>query len=103
MPIFSAARAAALQNNIVHRSTLRRLGALRGLRPEQAETCDDLSAAHGILLAEILNQQLRDMDSGVAVSNGVAPSELDSVETEKLKWALGRVPQVAALLGVPAL
>ena len=103
MPIFSAARAAALQHRIVHRSTLRRLGALRELRPDQAQTCDDLIAAHGILLAEILDQQLRDMDSGVAPSNRVAPSELESVATEKLKWALGRVPQVAALLGVPTL
>ena len=102
MPIFSAARAAALQHGIVHRSTLHRLGALRKLRPEQAATCDDLADAHGILLAEVLKQQLRDMDSGVALSNSVAPSELGSVATEKLKWALGRVPQVAALLGVPA-
>ena len=102
MPIFSAARAAALEHGILHRSTLRRLSALKERRPEIAQTCDDLAAAHGIILGAILNQQLQDIDLGIPLSNRVAPSGLGPVETQQLKWAVGRVPQIAAALGVPA-
>lgn len=101
MPIFSAARTAALEHGFKHRSTLRRLQDLKELRPEIAEICDDLASAHGIILEAILNQQLRDIDLGIPLSNHVAPADLNSSETQQLKWALGRVPQVEALLGVP--
>lgn len=103
MPIFSAARAAALEEGIRHRSTLRRLNKLKELRPQIAEICDDLSSAHGIILEAILNQQLRDIDNGIPLSNFVKPSDMSSAETQQLKWALNRVFQVSALLGVPSM
>ncbi len=102
MPIFSAARAVALEHGIQHRSTLRRLNALTELRPEFADTCHDLLSAHSVILGAILNQQLRDIDRGIPLSNSAAPADLDRIETQQLKWALGRVPQVTAVLGVPA-
>lgn len=101
MPIFSAARAVALEHAIPHRSTLRRLTEFKSCRTEMAEVCDDLAAAHGIILGTILKQQLRDIEQGISLSNRVSPSHLNPLETQQLKWALGRVPQITALLGVP--
>ncbi|MCY3879690.1 MAG: DUF294 nucleotidyltransferase-like domain-containing protein [Rhodobacteraceae bacterium] len=103
MPIFSAARTAALETGISHRSTLRRLRALKRIQPDRAAACDDLEAAHGILMSAILTQQLRDLDAGIKLSSRIVPADLDRLETEQIKWALARVPQVATLLGVPSL
>ena len=103
MPIFSAARTVALRHGIEPNSTLHRLRAAKAIQPEHAETCDDLIAAQGILLSAILNQQIRDLDSGVSLSNRVKPSELDAMETNQLKWALGRVYEIATILGVPTI
>lgn len=103
LPIFSAARAIALEHGISRRSTWRRLTTFKAQRPDMAEICDDLAAAHGVILGTILNQQLRDIDQGLPLSSRIDPSDLNPLETQQLKWALGRVPQVTALLGVPAL
>ncbi|MCY4195887.1 MAG: DUF294 nucleotidyltransferase-like domain-containing protein [Rhodobacteraceae bacterium] len=102
MPIFSAARAVALEHGINHRSTYRRLSEFKEMHPEFAQTCDDLSLAHGTMLGVILNQQLRDFDNGIPLSSRIIPGDLDPLETQQLKWSLGRVPQVTALLGVPS-
>lgn len=101
MPIFSAARAVALEYGIPHRSTLRRLTEFKSCRSEIAGVCDDLTTAHGIILGTILKQQLHDIEHGIPLSNRVSPSHLSRLETQQLKWALGRVPQVTTLLGVP--
>ena len=104
MPIFSAARVVALMHGVEARTT-----------PEAARCCTRTgdgcrketstisSRRTRILLNLILGQQFRDIDAGVALSNKVAPSELNGFEKQELKWALNQVPLVSNLLGVPVL
>ena len=103
MPIFSAARVVALMHGVEARTTPKRLAAARGLETVSERDVDNLVEAHRILLNLILGQQLRDIDAGVALSNKVAPSELNGFEKQELKWALDQVPLVSNLLGVPVL
>ena len=103
MPIFSAARVAALRHGINERSTPARLREALNKGVASERTIDNLIDAHGILLDQILRQQLRDIAAGVALSNSVAPSELDGSEQQQLKWALEQVPSVIDVLGTPVL
>ncbi|MCY3830170.1 MAG: DUF294 nucleotidyltransferase-like domain-containing protein [Rhodospirillaceae bacterium] len=103
MPIFSAARVIALMHGVEARTTPKRLAAARGLETVSEKDIDDLVEAHRILLKLILGQQLRDIDAGVALSNKVAPSELNGFEKQEMKWALEQVSLVSNLLGIPAL
>lgn len=101
LAIISAARVVALAHGFGASATPERLRAARGLATVSDRTIDSLIAAHGILLDSILRQQLRDIDRGLALTNSVAPAELDGHEKQELKWALDQVPRVADLLGTP--
>ena len=103
MPIFSAARVIALKHGIEARTTPKRLRAARQLETAPDGTVDNLVEAHRILLNLILEQQLRDIDHGVAHSNRVDPSELTGFEKQEMRWALEQAHLVADLLGTPAL
>ena len=102
MPIFSAARVAALRNGLPERSTRERLEALKSLDTVAPETIGNLLEAHRVLLGLVLGQQLRDIDEGLPLSNRVAPRELDDFDRQQLHWALEQVPSVRDLLGTPA-
>jgi len=101
MPIFSAARVVALTHGVTARSTPERLEALRALDVVDVSLAGKLIEAHKFLLGAILGQQLRDLHAGVAVSNRVAPSEMDAHDRQQLVWALGQVDNVRTLLGTP--
>jgi CBS domain-containing protein len=101
MPIFSAARVSALRHGHTERATADRLIALKSLDIISPHVIDDLIESHRIGFDLILRQQLRDLERGIRLSNGVAPSELNRHEKEQLTWALGRVPAVADVLGTP--
>lgn len=103
MPVFSAARVAALTHGITSRSTPERLEALRDLEAVDAALAGRLIEAHRILLGAILGQQLRDLPAGIALSNKVAPGEMTAYDRQQLTWALGEVGGVRDLLGTPAL
>ncbi len=103
MPIFSTARVVALMHGVDARTTPKRLAAARALETVPEKTVDNLVEAHRILLGLILDQQLRDIDRGLKLSNKVDPAELGGFERQEMKWALEQVPMVADLLGVPAL
>ncbi len=104
MPIFSAARALAIQEGIRARSTRKRLEAsmqaLAGNR-SMREVHENLLEVHRVVLAAIVGQQLRDMSRGVPPSNLVAPAEMTPPARQRLKWALSRVDYVSNLLDVP--
>ncbi|MGF1631242.1 MAG: DUF294 nucleotidyltransferase-like domain-containing protein [Kiloniellaceae bacterium] len=101
MPIFSAARVAALTHGIAARSTPERLEAVRALDVFDPALIGRLIEAHRILLGAILRQQLRDIQAGVALSNRVAPGETEPYERQQLTWALGQIDSVRTLLGTP--
>ena len=101
MPIFSAARVAALRHRIAARSTPERIAALRPLSVASDRTLDDLVAAHRLLLDLVLRQQLADLAAGVPLSNRVAPAALDDYGRQQLRWALDQVPRIADVLGTP--
>ena len=102
MPIFSAARVLALKLGSRKRSTPARLR-----EAIEAEICPphaarDLIEAHRILLGLVLEQQLRDIERGIAPSNKVAVNELNRYQRDEMRWALERVQAVPSILGVPA-
>jgi CBS domain-containing protein len=101
MPIFSAARVLALQHGVTARATPERLAAVRGKGDAGAGLVDRLTDAHRILLGAILEQQLRDLEAGVKLSNRVAPHDLSAAERDRLHWALEQVSLVANVLGDP--
>ncbi len=103
MPIFSTARVVALREGVAARTTPKRLAAARGAATVADETLDNLVEAHRILLTLILDQQLRDIEDGVALSNRADPSALDGFRRQEMKWALEQVPLVANLLGTPTM
>lgn len=101
MPVFSAARAAALQHGVAARSTKGRLESLRKLNAAPGRAIDRLLVTHEVLLETILKQQLRDIVAGVAPSSRVAPRQLDRAGQRRLKWALNQLDSVKDVLGVP--
>jgi len=101
MPIFAAARIAALTHGIAARSTPERLEAVREKELFDGGLIGRLIEAHKILLGTILHQQLRDLPLGVPLSNKVAPSEMESHARQELTWALGQIDSVRTLLGTP--
>ena len=64
-------------------------------------TLENLTEAHHIILATILEQQLLDLEAGIPLSNRVAPNALSSSLRDQLSWALDQVPNVSNLLGDP--
>jgi len=101
MPIFAAARVAALARRIAVRSTPERLAALRGQEGIAGSSIDGLIEAHKLLMGFILGQQIRDIDRGISAGNRVASKELNETEQDQLRWALQHVKLVEDLLGGP--
>ena len=104
LPVFSAARVLAIQEGIRVRSTRGRLeSALETLASDDPvrEVHQNLLEVHRIVLAAILDQQVRDMSRGVPPSNRVAPAEMTAPARQRLRWALERVDYVTNLLGDP--
>jgi len=101
LPIFSAARVAALTHDVVARSTPERLEGVRALEVFDSGLIGRLIEAHKILLGAILGQQLRDIPAGIALSNRVAPGEMEPYQRQQLTWALAQVDSVRSLLGTP--
>lgn len=103
LPIFSAARVLAIQSELPQRSTPERLEAARDRIDLPRKIIDNLIDAHRILLGAILDQQLRDIDAGVSISNKVAPETLSSKQRDELKWALEQLGSISDLVGNPVL
>ncbi len=102
MPIFSAARVLALRHGVAPRSTPARLEAVKEKDIPGAKFIDRVLDAHRILLNAILRQQLRDLETGVPLSNKVALADLAAHENQELKWALEQCSVITDLMGAPA-
>ncbi len=101
MPLFSTARTLAIKHGIRLHSTPARFAAVGAKVGKMQATLENLSEAHHIILATILEQQLLDIEAGVPLSNRVAPNALSSSLRDQLSWALEQVPNVSNLLGDP--
>ena len=101
MPIFSTARVAALRHGITDRSTVARLQAVSSLDKRVENVAADLLESHRIFMDAILKQQFRDLESGLHLTNSIAPAELTHFERKQVKWALRCVPSIADILGTP--
>ncbi len=101
MPLFSAARVLALKHGITAHSTLDRLQAAKAESETLQTKLDNLIEAHRVLLRQILCQQLRDIDRGIALSNKINPAEISNLEKQELKWALQRIPSIHEVLDTP--
>jgi CBS domain-containing protein len=97
-PVVTAARALAIRHDIRRRSTE---GRLEGLVERGIGNDDEIAGllkAHGLFLALMLEQQGRDLETGIAVSNKVAPAELSRARQAELKSALKAVQTVPDLV-----
>ncbi len=101
MPIVSTARVLSLQLGLAARSTAERLAEAKAHDIAGAHLIDGLIEAHRIMLGAILRQQLRDIETGIPLSNKVELAALDSHEKQELGWALERSPGINDLLGTP--
>jgi DNA polymerase-3 subunit epsilon/CBS domain-containing protein len=97
-PIVAAARALAIRHDIRRRSTKRRLGGLveRGLG--NAEEIVALAGAHRLFMEVMLEQQARDLETGIAVSNAVRIDAMSRARQARLKSALKAVEIVPDLV-----
>lgn len=97
-PVVTAARALAVRHGIRRRSTKRRLGGLveRGLG--NAEEIVALAAAHRLFMELMLDQQARDLETGIPVSNAVNIDAMSRARRARLKSALRAVETVPDLV-----
>lgn len=91
MPIFSAARALAIQHGIRARSTPDRLRELLRVGIGSENDVDALIEAHRIIIGAMLGQQLVDSEVGVPLSPRVQIKRLDTQQKDDLKAALKNV------------
>jgi CBS domain-containing protein len=98
MPIFTAARVLALRHGVPARSTVDRLRGIEAKGIGSTTIVDRIMAAHGVILATILGQQLRDAAAGVPLSPRVVASSLSKAERGALSSALGHVAEATGLV-----
>ncbi len=98
LPIFTGARMLAIRNRKRAMSTPDRLSALKASEHYSTTDLDKLDTAHRTLLSAMLNQQLADIDAGIAPSSRVAPKSLPKPIQGEIKTALGDVPIMNGLV-----
>ncbi len=91
LPIFTAARVLAIRHGDRARSTADRLRAFAGHHPAEAERIERLIAAHGVILDEILDQQLADTVNGIPPTPRVEIKRLSPARRDGLRDAVSRV------------
>ncbi|MCP4874532.1 MAG: CBS domain-containing protein [Gammaproteobacteria bacterium] len=101
MSLFSTARVLSIKHGIRKRATPARFKALAKKIGKMLTTMENLREAHRIIFQIILDQQLRDLEAGIPLSNRVAPASLTSLQRDQLSWALEQVPNASNLLGDP--
>jgi DNA polymerase-3 subunit epsilon/CBS domain-containing protein len=86
--IVAAARLLAIRYRVLEHSTRARLEGVKAEQPRAERDLDAMIAAHGVLLAAVLDQQLVDIAAGTPPSNRVEPRRLGGIELKRLKDAL---------------
>jgi len=93
-PIVTAARTLAIRHDIRRRSTSDRLEGLIERDLGNAEEIAGLVSAHRVFVGLMLDQQSRDLETGIAVSNKVATGALSHASLASLKASLKAVQTV---------
>jgi signal-transduction protein with cAMP-binding, CBS, and nucleotidyltransferase domain len=97
-PLVSGARVLALELGITTTSTLGRWRAAHAAQLVSEHDLIRIEDAFTLILDLILEQQLTDLDSGIAPSANVATGRLHMLEKHRLKQALQMVDQVDLLV-----
>ncbi len=92
--IVAAARLLAIRFHVTEHTTRARLESVKAMKVGAARDLEGLVHTHGILLQNILEQQLVDISSGRPPSNSVEIRRLEKSGQEKLKQALGNLSSV---------
>ena len=96
LPLVSLARALALSGGSSARATPDRLSQVVERDRLGRADVDGLTELHRILMTVLLQQQLRDLNDGVKLSNRVTASSLSKTETARVQDGLKRL---AAIIG----
>jgi DNA polymerase-3 subunit epsilon/CBS domain-containing protein len=92
--IVAAARVLAIRFGVLEHSTRARLEGVKAKKPRAEHDLDAMVAAHGVLLAAVLDQQLVDIAAGIPPSNKVDPRRLGAAAQGRLKDALQSLKHV---------
>jgi DNA polymerase-3 subunit epsilon/CBS domain-containing protein len=98
LPIVASTRALAMRYGIEERSTQERLSRLLEMKRGGEADLAAIMAAHKVVLAAILRQQIRDLHAGVPPSNRVEVARLTKREQKELRNALKVVPRLDDLV-----
>jgi len=96
--IVTTARVLAIDHHLLERSTPARLAAIAGLERGGGHDLEELARAQGVFLDLILEQQLRDVESGRPPSNKVMVKRLTFQQADSLRTALGAVRHLDTLV-----
>jgi signal-transduction protein with cAMP-binding, CBS, and nucleotidyltransferase domain len=94
LPLVSAARVMALHDGSTALDTRGRLQAAAGAGHLSRDDEAHLQDTHELLLRVVLEQQIADIEAGVAPSARVLVARLDGLTRRRLKEALRRIAQV---------
>jgi DNA polymerase-3 subunit epsilon/CBS domain-containing protein len=98
LPIVAGARAVALRHGVEARGTAVRLIEASARAGRSATDAALLAEIHGFLMGLVLDQQIVDIEAGIAPSNRVVLRALPSPEADRLRDALGRVDLIGGVL-----
>ncbi|MCV0397650.1 MAG: CBS domain-containing protein [Rhizobiaceae bacterium] len=90
-PVVAMARTLALRHGIEERSTRPRLEGLIALDVGSARDLSAIMEAHELVMRVMLDQQSRDLEEGVPVSNRVEVAKLSRADQSALKAALKHI------------
>ena len=89
--IVTTARVLAIRHHVMERSTPARIAGVKALGIGGESDLDALVEAQGIFLDLLIAQQIEDIASGTAPTNGVAVKRLSARDRDRLRFALKAV------------
>ncbi|MEM8877387.1 MAG: DUF294 nucleotidyltransferase-like domain-containing protein [Pseudomonadota bacterium] len=87
-PIVANARVLAIRHNVMHRATPDRLDGVKALGIGADHDLARTNETHAMLIELMLNQQLEDIERGIAPSNGIEANRISPMRLDALKAAL---------------
>jgi signal-transduction protein with cAMP-binding, CBS, and nucleotidyltransferase domain len=98
-PVVTAARVLAIRHRLPALATADRLAGLAALGAIAPADAENLSEAHRVLTAALLEQQIADIAAGITPGNQVDPRRLTPAARQRVKQALRNVEMASAIVG----